>query len=110
MTEKKNIKFAMSYRLLDRDISLGAKVLYGLIYNRYNCSLRSENQNRFTDGDKETFCIFTVEEACARLKCSQPTVTKWFRELEEEGLIVRHKRYNNKADFIKLVPGNNAID
>lgn len=111
MAENKNIKFVMSYKLLDRDnLSLGAMVLYGLIFNRYNCSLRAENQKRFIDEEKETFCIFTVEEACRRLHCSQPTVTKWFRELEEEGLIVRHKQYNNKADLIKLVPGNNAID
>ena len=111
MAKKKNIKFVMSYKLLGRkDLSLGAKVLYGVIFNRYNCSLREENQDRFVDEDNETFCIISNKEACERLDCSQPTATKWFDELENAGLIVRRKRYNNKTDLIKIVPGKNAID
>ena len=108
--ERKNITFALSYKLLLReDLSLEAKVLYGIIHNRYNCSLKKENQDRFTDENGETYCILKNDEACKLLNCSQPTATKSFVELEEAGLIERIKMGHNKADLIKLPLGINAI-
>lgn len=106
-----NIKFMMSYKLLRLpDISLGAKVLYALIYSRYNCSLQDKNREHFTDLDGETYCILTNAEACKLLHCSQPTATKCFRELDDAKLIHRVKRGHNRADLVKLVLGVNAID
>lgn len=106
--EQKNIRFRLSYKLLRRkDLSLEAKVLYAIIHNRIQCSLK--NQDRFVDDDGEVFCIITNNEVCELLGCSQPTATKAFKQLEKAKLITRRKLGLNKADRIKL-DGINAIE
>lgn len=108
---KINIKFMMSYKLLQRqDLSLGAKVLYAIIHNRYQCSLRSRYKDRFIDPLGDTYCILTITEVRKLLHCSQPTATKYYRELVDAKLIERVKRYHNRADLIKLCLGNDELD
>lgn len=81
--------------LINLPISVGAKLLFALLNDRYQLSLK----NNFTDDDGCVFCYFSNREICEKLRCAHGKATKLLRELEDAGLIYREK-ITGKADRI----------
>ena len=75
-------------------IDINSKVLYSLMLNR--ASLSATNSD-FIDDNGNVYVIYTVEQVKADLRCSNQTVMKMFKQLEESGLIIRRIRGQGKA-------------
>ncbi len=71
-----------------KDVSLEAKVLYGLLLDRMGLSAR----NGWLDDNGRVFLYFTQEEAMSMLDCGKDKATNLFRELEGIGLMKRKKQ------------------
>ena len=71
-----------------KDLSLEAKVLYGLMLDRMALSAR----NGWMEKDGRVFIYFTLEEATAMLQCGHTKGVRLFAELEKLGLIERRKQ------------------
>jgi len=78
-------------------LGYGAKILYGLMLNR--ASLSAINPD-FVDGKGNVYIIYTVEQVMADLRCSTKTAVKMFSQLENIGLIERHKHGQGKPATI----------
>lgn len=81
--------------LINLPFSIGAKLLFALLNDRYQLSLK----NDFKDEDGCVFCYFSNREICEKLRCAHGKATKLLRELEDAGLIYREKT-KGKADRI----------
>ena len=81
--------------LINAPISNDAKLLYTLLNDRFQLSLK----NDFKDEDGCVFCYFSNQEICERLRCAHGKATKLLQELEDAGLIYREK-IKGKADRI----------
>lgn len=86
--------------LFERDglveISNDAKILYGLLLDRVDLSLK----NGWVDADNRVYIIFTQQEIMERLKISNTTASKLAKELENYGLIVKKKQGLGKPDLL----------
>lgn len=73
-----------------QNVSIEAKVLYGLLLDRISLSVRSG----WMDDEGRIFIYFTQEEAMAAMGCGKDKATKLFRELDQTGigLIERRKQ------------------
>ena len=80
-----------------RDISNDAKVLYALL-DRASIS----RQNGYVEPDGTIRLYFTLEQAQTKLHRSRQSATRFFRELECSGLIVRRKQGLGKPALITL--------
>lgn len=86
----------------DEKLSLAAKVLYTLLYDRISLSA----DNKWTDQNGNIYVIYTVEEARDKLGCGRDKAMKVFAELEKfngTGLIKRIKQGGKKPDRIFIV-------
>ena len=81
--------------LINVPISNDAKLLYTLLNDRFQLSLK----NDFKDEDGYVFCYFSNQEICKRLRCAHGKATKLLQELENARLIYREK-IKGKADRI----------
>lgn len=81
--------------LIKAPISNDAKLLYTLLNDRFQLSLK----NDFKDEDGYVFCYYSNQEICERLRCAHGKATKLLQELEDAGLIYREK-IKGKADRI----------
>lgn len=81
-----------------RDISFGAKILYCLLLDRLNLSIK----NNWSD-ENGIYQYFTIKELMLDLSCSEKTVIKFKKELTEYGLIKEKRQFNgpNKIYLIK---------
>ena len=70
------------------NLSLEAKVLYGLMLDRMALSVRSG----WMDNNNRVFIYFTLEEATSMLQCGHTKGVRLFGELEKLGLIERKKQ------------------
>lgn len=94
--KQKQIPYAQLPKLLiNTPISNDAKLLYTLLNDRFQLSLK----NDFKDEDGCIFCYFSNQEICERLRCAHGKATKLLQELEDAGLIYREK-IKGKADRI----------
>ena len=71
-------------------ISIEARTLFMMILDRFGLS--AINDDKFTDESGELFIIFTVEEVCEKFGCGKDKVIRIFRELENNGLIIRKRK------------------
>jgi len=71
-----------------RNVSIEAKVLYGLLLDRMGLSVK----NGWMDSDRRVYIYFTQEDAMGLMSCGKDKATKLFRELEVMGLIDRKKQ------------------
>ncbi len=71
-----------------RDLSLEAKVLYGLLLDRVGLSAK----NGWLDEAGRVFIYFTQEDAAELIACGKDKAIRLFRELEDMGLILRRKQ------------------
>lgn len=79
-----------------REISLSAKMLYGMLLDRMTLSTR----NAWQDGDGQVFVYFTLEEAQEQLGCGHSKAVRLFAELESSGLIRRKRQGQGKPTKI----------
>ncbi|MFI3174569.1 MAG: replication initiator protein A [Bacillota bacterium] len=81
------------------DISLGAKVVYGLMLNRLSLS----RKNNWNDEHGRVYIVFPLDSIQTILKCSKNTALKHMKELDTVdgiGLIERRKTGFGRADTI----------
>ena len=74
-----------------------AKLMYVILSDRLE---DLEKNKEFQDDDGTPFMYFTVEELAAVLGCGTATVTRALNELQNVGLIYRHRQYACKANKI----------
>lgn len=80
-----------------RNLSIEAKVLYGILLDRMNLSAR----NGWVDEAGRVYIIFTLEEIMAALGCANQKATKLLNELETKcGLISRKRQGLGKPSLI----------
>ncbi|MDO5398520.1 MAG: DUF6017 domain-containing protein [bacterium] len=84
------------------EMSLDAKVLYGLFLDRLSLS----KHNGWYDSSNRLYIIYSIESIRDMLKCGKSKAIKLMKELEAYGLIERLKRRKNLTDLIYV----NRID
>ena len=80
------------------DISNDAKVLYALLLDRASIS----RQNGYVEPDDTIRLYLTLEQAQVKLHHSRQSATRFFREQEYSGLIIRRKQGLGKSALITL--------
>ena len=83
-----------------RNISIEARTLLALIFDRYGLS--EINNDRFTDKNGEIYVIYTVEKVCESFGCGRTKALRLFRELESYGMITRKRTNGCKPSRIYL--------
>lgn len=87
--------------ILKRELTLNAKLLYGLLLNRTTLS----KKNGWEDENGNVFVIYTIRQMAEDLDCSERTVKTVLSALECDGLIRRVRRGWNQANRIfVLIP------
>lgn len=71
-------------------ISIEARTFLAMILDRANLS--AINRERFTDKNGDIYVIFTLEQVCEKLGCSNTRAMRLFRELETNGMITRNRK------------------
>ena len=82
-----------------KDVSVEAKVLYGLLLDRMALSAR----NNWLDGEGRVYIIFTVAEVMETLGCAEQKANKLLSELDHikgVGLIEKKRRGLGKPNVI----------
>ena len=94
--------FAMPYALFDNPVYTGlsndAKLLYGLMVDRINLSIK--NQEEWSDENGEVYCYFTVEVAMKFLGKSNRHIIKLKNELHKFGLLLEVRQGVNKPNRV----------
>ena len=90
-----------------KDVSYGAKMVYGLLFDRVGLSI----MNSWFDEENRAYIIFSIQEIMDSMYCSKPTAVKFMSELEDAGLIERQKRGRGLTDYIyvKKVVDNEKV-
>ena len=78
------------------DLSVEAKVLYGLLLDRISLS----RENGWIDENKRVYVFFKIETLKNSLRCGNTKACKLFNELESFGLIERKFRGQGKPSII----------
>lgn len=82
-----------------KDLSIAAKMLYGLMLERMSLS----RKNKWLDEENRVYIIYSIEKVAEDLNCSPPTAVKAMAELDSIkgiGLIERKKRGQGNPDII----------
>lgn len=92
------------------NMSLQAKVAYGLMLNR----LQLSNLNGWVNENKEVYIIYTRDQMGQQLNLSYKSIVAVFKELKQHRLIEEHRRGNGLPNHIYLskveVSGKEAED
>lgn len=83
-----------------RQLSLGTKVLYGILLNRHGLSV----QNGWKDESGQVFLYFTLEEMRQMLGCCRQKAQAYLQELVAAGLVSRKRQGNGKPSRIYVHP------
>ena len=98
---KNNAFYQFPQWLLDesyKDLSLRAKVMYMLIFDRRTLSI----QNKWHDKNGEVFVYFTIEEFMDKLSCSRQSVVNAKKELSNYHLIQEDQQGVNRPNRIYI--------
>lgn len=94
--------FAMPYALFDNpvytDLPNDAKLLYGLMMDRINLSIK--NQEEWSDENGEVYCYFTVEAAMKFLGKSKRHIINLKNELHKFGLLLEVRQGLKKPNRV----------
>ena len=94
--------FAMPYALFDNplyaDLQNDAKLLYGLMMDRINLSIK--NQGEWSDENGEVYCHFTVEAAMKFLGKSKRHIINLKKELHKFGLLLEVRQGLTKPNRV----------
>jgi len=77
-------------------ISIEARTLLAMIFDRYGLS--TINADKFADENGEVYVIYTLEEVCKKMNCSNTRTLRLFKELEAKDMITR-KRKNRLTPY-----------
>lgn len=77
-------------------ISTDAKLLYGLLLDRIDLSVK----NKWADEEGHAYIFFTIETVQNKLKCGNKKAIRLMKELEDVGLISKKKQFNQQPDII----------
>ena len=78
------------------EISLQAKVLYGILLDR----MRNAMENHWLDQEGRVYIIYPVNEIQEDTNLSKRKILEYLSELEELGLVERKKQGNGKPNCI----------
>jgi hypothetical protein len=78
------------------ELTVSAKMLYGLLLDRLNIS----RINRLADREGRAFVYFTLDEVMSRLHCARAKADGIMDELRAAGLIETKRRGQGKANVI----------
>lgn len=78
------------------ELSIEAKVLYGIMLDRMGLSLK----NKWLDEQKRVYIVFTIDKIMNLLHCREQKANKLLKDLEEIGLIERKRNGLGKPNFI----------
>ena len=78
------------------EISTDAKMLYGLLLDRMDLSVK----NKWIDESGHAYIYFTIETVQEKLSCGNKKAVRLMKELEDVGLIERRKQFNRQPDVI----------
>ena len=98
---KNNAFYQFPQWLLDEEykyLSLRAKVMYMLIFDRRTLSI----QNKWHDKNGDVFVYFTIEEFMSKLSCSRQSVVNAKKELSDCLLIKEDQQGVNKPNRIYI--------
>ena len=84
--------------LLDMDLPSTAILLYGALLDRATLS----QKNHYTDGGGWVYVIYPVARLAETFHISDTAVKRHLRDLEDRGLIRRHREVKNGASHIYL--------
>ena len=98
---KNNAFYQFPQWLLDeeyKNLSLRAKVMYMLIFDRRTLSI----QNKWHDKNGDVFIYFTNQQFMELLNCNEKTVIKAKKELQDFGLIKEERQGVNKPNRLYI--------
>ena len=98
---KNNAFYQFPQWLLDEEykyLSLRAKVMYMLIFDRRTLSI----QNEWHDRNGDVFVYFTNQQFMDLLNCNEKTVIKAKKELQDFGLIKEERQGVNKPNRLYI--------
>ena len=98
---RKNAFYQFPQWLLDEEykhLSLRAKVMYMLIFDRRTLSI----QNEWHDKNGDVFVYFTNQQFMDLLNCNEKTVIKAKKELQDFGLIKEERQGVNKPNRLYI--------
>ena len=75
-----------------KDLSIGAKTLYGLMLDRMNLSA----ENGWFDRQGRVYIIFTVSEIMSALGCGKQKSLKLLDELEKKGGLIKRRHQGKR--------------
>lgn len=90
------------------DISTDAKLLYGLLLDRLDLSVK----NNWADDDGHAYIFFTIGTVQEKLGCGNKKAVRLMKELEDAGLISKKKQFNQQPDIIyvhKFLPLSTGV-
>ena len=79
-----------------KELSVEAKILYGLIMDRISLS----REHGWVDGEGRVYVYYTIENAKEALNCCNATACKLIKELESFGLIEKKNQGLGKPAVI----------
>lgn len=82
-----------------KDLSVHAKLLYGLMLDRMSLS----RKNNWVDEDNKVYIQYSVEQVKEDLDCSKSTAIKYMTELKDIGLIKKERIGQGKVDIIYVM-------
>jgi len=80
------------------ELSLEAKVLYGIMLDRMGLSVK----NKWFDEQKRVYIVFTIDKIMNFLHCREQKANKILKDLEEIGLIEKRRNGLGKPNFIYI--------
>lgn len=90
--------------LLEYDIDPLAIVTWSLINDRYGSSCRQEGNRFFDEKQNDYYAIFTNDELGRILKKSVNTITKYIKQLHDNGLLFKKKAFNGANKYFPILP------
>lgn len=98
---KNNTFYQLPQWLFDpeyKDMSLRAKVVYALIFDRRSLSL----ENNWYDKNGDVYMYFTNQQMMEKLNCSEKTIISSKKELEKYGLIKEVRQGSNRPNRLYI--------
>ena len=98
---KNNTFYQLPQWLFDpeyKDMSLRAKVVYALIFDRRSLSL----ENKWYDKNGDVYMYFTNQQMMDKLNCSEKTIISSKKELEKYGLIKEVRQGVNRPNRLYI--------
>ena len=98
---KNNTFYQLPQWLFDpeyKDMSLRAKVVYALIFDRRSLSL----ENNWYDKNGDVYMYFTNQQMMEKLNCSEKTIISSKKELEKYGLIKEVRQGVNRPNRLYI--------